>query len=491
MTDIRDGQHRAFLQKIAKQVMANRGFLPEIPYQAIAELNRYLEKNPINGTAVRDLVHLPWCSIDNDASLDLDQLTVAEIVPGNKIKILVAVSDVALFVKRHSGIDDYAEHNTTSVYTGAKVFPMLPEKLSTDLSSLNYGADRYALITEMVFDEQGLLNSSDLYTARVNNHAKLAYAVVGAWLAGNGPLPQDIKAIGGLEENLHIQSRMAQQLKSLRHEQGALSLETLEANPVFEGNTLKTLEAVEKNRATEIIEEFMIAANSVAAQFLTLNKIPALRRIVRTPKRWERIVELAKERGHLLPDRPDAKALNEFLTQAKSADPSLFPDLSLSVIKLLGPGEYQVERPGSAVTGHFGLALSDYTHATAPNRRFPDLVTQRLIKAALAGENTPYTIEELLKLAKHCTDKADDAKKVERQLIKSAAAMLLENRIGEQFNAMVTGASGKGTWVRVAYPPVEGRLVSGYAGLDVGRRLRVQLVYTDVERGFIDFASMT
>jgi exoribonuclease-2 len=364
---------------------------------------------------------------------------------------------------------------------------MLPEKLSTDLTSLNFESDRLAMVIEMVFGGDGSLQSSDLYQAMVRNRAKLAYHSVAAWLEGNGPMPQAIGTVGGLDENLRLQDRVARKLKALRHLHGALDLETIEARPVFDGDELKDLKADKENRAKDIIEDFMIAANGVTARYLAAKKFPSLRRVVRTPKRWDRIVELAAEHGSTLPGAPDARALEQFLVAAKAADPLRFPDLSLSVIKLLGAGEYVVELPGDSAAGHFGLAVKDYAHSTAPNRRYPDLITQRLLKAAVAGRSLPYQNDELAALAQHCTEAEDAAKKVERQVTKSAAAMLLESRIGEQFDAIVTGASDKGTWVRLLQPPIEGRLESGFEGLDVGHRLRVQLVRTDVERGYIDF----
>ena len=301
-------------------------------------------------------------------------------------------------------------------------------------------------------------------------------------------MPPEIGAVGGLDENLRLQDRVAQRLKTVRHAHGALDLETIEARPVFVGDELRDLEPDQQNRAKDLIADFMIAANGVAARYLASRKCPSMRRVVRTPKRWGRIVELAAERGSTLPKEPDSKALEQFLASAKAADPLRFPDLSLAVIKLLGAGEYVVQRPGDGATGHFGLAVKDYAHSTAPNRRYPDLITQRLLKAALAGGSLPYGTDELVALAKHCTEEEDAAKKVERQVGKSAAAMLLESRIGEQFDAIVTGASDKGTWVRIVRPPVEGRLESGSEGADVGQRLRVRLIRTDVERGYIDFA---
>jgi len=342
----------------------------------------------------------------------------------------------------------------------------------------------------MVFAGDGSLQSSDLYRATVRNRAKLAYNSVAGWLDGSGPMPQGISAVSGLDENLRLQDRVAQELKTVRHTHGALDLETIEARPVFDGDELKDLEPDHQNKAKDLIADFMIAANGVAARYLVFKKFPSLRRVVRTPKRWDRIIELAAARGSTLPKEPDSKALEQFLLSANAADPLRFPDLSLSVIKLLGAGEYVVQLPGDNAAGHFGLAVKDYAHSTAPNRRYSDLITERLLKAAMAGGSLPYDNDELDVLAKHCTEEEDAAKKVERQVGKSAAAMLLESRIGEQFDAIITGASDKGTWVRILHPPIEGRLESGFEGVDVGHRLRVQLIRTDVGRGYIDFTRM-
>jgi VacB/RNase II family 3'-5' exoribonuclease len=487
MMNTDDRQHRSLLQKIAHRVMVERGLFPDFSPQATAELDGIHGSATQTEESTRDIRNLLWCSIDNDDSRDLDQLTVAEALPDGAAKVLVAVADVDAVVKKQSALDDHAKQNTTSVYTVAETFPMLPEKLSTDLTSLNFESDRLAIIIEMVIAGDGSLQSSDIYGATVRNRAKLAYNSVAAWLDGNGPMPQGIGTVKGLDENLRLQDRLAQKLKALRHLHGAIDLETIEARPVFEGDELKNLEAEKKNRAKEIIEDFMIAANGVTARYLASKKFTSLRRVVRIPKRWDRIIELAAERGTTLPTEPDSKALEQFLVSAKAADPLRFPDLSLSIVKLMGAGEYVVELPGDSVAGHFGLAVQDYTHSTAPNRRFPDLITQRLLKAAMAGHSQPYGNDELESLAKHCTEEEDAATKVERQVTKSAAAMLLESRIGEQFDAIVTGASDKGTWVRLLHPPVEGRLESGFEGMDVGHELRVQLVRTDVERGYIDF----
>ncbi len=482
-----DKQHRAILRRIARRAMLERGLLPDFSAEVLAELAGIPPSAATDGEPVRDLSHLPWASIDNDDSLDLDQLTVTDAMPGDQTKILVAVADVDSIVKNGSAIDDHARQNTTSVYTAATIFPMLPDQLSTNLTSLNFDEDRPVIVIEMVIGADGSLQASDVYRARVRNHAKLAYNSVAAWLEGKGMVPEAISSVSGLDENLRIQDKAAERLRNLRHLHGALSLETVEARPVFDGNEIRGLEKEKKNRATEIIEDFMIAANGVTARYLSSKKFPSLRRVVRTPKRWERIVALAGERGFTLPHDPAAAALEEFLTKEKAADPLRFSDLSLSVIKLMGPGEYVAELPGETAPGHFGLAVADYAHSTAPNRRYPDLITHRLLKAAMDQRPTPYINEDLEALAKHCTEKENAAKKVERQVGKSAAAMLLEARIGERFDAIVTGAAPKGTWARLLDPPVEGRLVHGFEGTDVGQRVRVQLIHTDVEQGFIDF----
>ena len=482
-----NGRRKGLLERIAYRVMKERGFLPDFSKAALNELEEIHQVDWRAESPRKDLRPLLWASIDNDDSLDLDQLTVAETLPDKPVKILVAVADVDALVKRNSAIDEHARENTTSVYTAGKTFPMLPEKLSTDLTSLNYQEDRPALIIEMVINEMGKIQSSDIYRALVRNHAKLAYNSVGAWLEGKGPIPEAVAIVPGLAENLRIQDRLAQQLKALRHEQGALDLQTLEARPIFAGDEIQDLRVEERNRAKEIIEDFMIAANGATARFLHAKKVPSLRRMVRSPKLWGRIVEIAAQHNSPLPSEPDSKALASFLAAQKAADPLRFPDLSLSVIKLLGPGEYVVESPEEAVPGHFGLAVKDYTHSTAPNRRFPDLITQRILKAALDGSPVSYSQDELAELARHCTEKEDDANKVERLVAKSAAAMLLASRIGEQFDAICTGAADKGTWVRIFHPPIEGRLLYGYEGVDVGNRLKVQLIHTDVEKGYIDF----
>ena len=482
-----DNQHRAVLQRLARRAMLQRGLLPDFSAEALAELGRIRAAAALDGGQVRDLRHLLWASIDNDDSRDLDQLSVAEPMPGDQVKIRVAVADVDSVVKSGTAIDDHARHNTTSVYTAAVTFSMLPERLSTDLTSLGLNEDRLAVVVEMVIGADGFLQDSGIGRACVRNRAKLAYNSVAAWLEG-GSMPQAVAAVPGLDENLRIQDRAAQRMKALRQDHGALTLETLEARPVFDGDRLRGLEVERTNRAKEIIADLMIAANGVTARYLSSRQFPSLRRVVRTPKRWDGIVAIARQRGVKLPSQPDAKSLNEFLVKQQAADPPGFPDLSLAVIKLMGAGQYVADFPGDAAPpGHFGLAVGDYTHSTAPNRRYPDIVTQRLLKAALAGQPAPYGKADLEALATHCTEEEDAAKKVQRQVGKSAAAMLLESRIGERFEAIVTGAADKGTWVRLVNPPVEGRLVQGLPHVDVGQRIAVELVRTDVEQGFIDF----
>ncbi len=488
-----DRNHRAILKNIAHRVMLERGLFPDFSADALAELERLQAPGlTVTETAkdlqgIRDMRNRLWASIDNDDSRDLDQLTVAEATSSDKIMVFVAISDVDFSIKKGSAIDQHARNNTTSVYTAAEIFPMLPEKVSTDITSLNFDEDRLSIVVEMLVGSDGTVEDSKIYRAWVHNHAKLAYNSVAAWLENKGAIPEAIAAVQGLAENLQLQDRAAQKLKNLRHIQGALSLETIEAKPVFDGDQIRTLEREEKNRAKEIIEDFMIAANGVTARYLTDKKSPSIRRVVRTPKRWERIVEIAKGHHFKLPDLPSSKALDDFLVKQKNIDPLRFPDLSLAVIKLLGAGEYVAEPPDGNVAGHFGLAVKDYAHSTAPNRRYPDLLTQRLLKAVLEDKPVPYSMDELEILSAHCTEAEDAANKVERHVGKSAAALLLESRIGEQFDSIVTGASEKGTWVRLLDVPVEGKVVSGFDGIDVGDRVRVQLISIGVEKGFIDF----
>lgn len=475
------------LLRIARRAMEEAGFEPDFSAAAKAETAALTGPPQDPDPAVKDLRALLWCSIDNDDSRDLDQLSAAEALPGGATRILVAVADVDAAVKKGSALDAHARMNTTSVYTPVGVFPMLPERLSTDLTSLNQDQVRLAVVVDMTITSDGATQEAQVYRARVLNRAKLAYDAVAAWLDGAGKAPAPLAAVPGLEEAVRLQDRVAQAMKNTRHEKGALSLATTEARAVFEGGILTDLRPDEKNRAKELIEEFMVAANAVVARFLEQKGSPSLRRLLRTPERWERIVALARDAGDTLPPEPSAPALQAFLLRRRAADPARFPDLSLSTIKLLGSGEYTVQWPGQPPVGHFGLALRDYTHSTAPNRRFPDLVTQRLIRAALQGGPAPYAREELTELARHCTEQEDDATKIERRVRKSVAAALLSPRVGDRFEGIVTGASSKGTWVRVQHPVAEGKVVRGEKGLDVGDHVPVRLLRADVERGFIDF----
>ena len=483
--------NRAHLRSIAVRAMRERGLDPDIPQDALAQAAAIKSAPATTEEPTRDLRTLLWCSIDNDDSRDLDQLSVAETLQGGDVKVLVAIADVDAAVAKGSPVDRHAALNTTSVYTPGVIFPMLPERLSTDLTSLADRQDRLAVVIEFVVSTDGGLKSSDLYGAMVNNKAKLAYNAVGAWLAGAGPLPPAAAAVPGMDEQLRMQDGVAQALDALRAQHGALGFETIEVENVFDGDTLHDVRPQAPNRAKSLIANLMIAANGVTARFLDARGFPSLRRVVKSPERWDRIRALAEQLGEKLPADADSLALAAFLDRRKKADPQTFPDLSTSVIRLLGRGEYVVDPPGAEPPGHFGLAVRDYSHSTAPNRRFPDLVAQRLVKAALAGHPSPYSLGELDNIATQCTRQEDAANKVERQVRKSAAAMVVQSRIGNQFDAVVTGASNKGTFVRVMSPPIEGKLMGPRPGLDVGDRLRVRLSAVNIDRGFIDFQQAT
>jgi exoribonuclease-2 len=479
------------LLNLAREAMRQRGLQPDFPAAARQEAEALDDAPAAPGPALRDLRELLWCSIDNDDSRDLDQLTVALPETGGVQRMLVAIADVDALVRPGDAIDRHARTNTTSVYTAAGVFPMLPLRLSTDLSSLNEHEDRAAVVIEIGVVSgagEGAPTDPQVYRAVVRNRAQLTYNAVAAWVDGEAPVPPKVAALPGLEEQLRAQDRAGQALKELRRRHGALGLNTPEARPVFDSDGVLTdLRADEGNRAKELIAGFMIAANGVTARFLDARGFPSLRRFLREPARWQRIREIAAGHGEELPAEPSPLALDAFLTRRRLAAPELFAELSLTIVKLLGSGEYMLSRPGHRAPGHFGLAVNDYTHSTAPNRRYPDLITQRLLKAALKGEPPPYGDEELIELAAHCTAQEDNANKVERQVRKSAAALLLAPRIGETFSAIVTGVSAKGTWVRTTRPVAEGRVVQGFEGLDVGDKPKVELVGVDAARGFIDF----
>ncbi len=478
---------RSDLIRIAGEVMAERGLEPEFPAAVQAQLATITGPGRDEDPRIRDLTALPWCSIDNDDSLDLDQLTVCESLATGAVKVFVAVADVDALVTKGSAIDTHAWTNTTSVYTSVRVFAMLPERLSTDLTSLNADQDRLAIVTEMVIAPDASITQTSVYRAKVRNHAKLAYDALSAWIDGGGALPEAARAVAGLEVQLRTQDEVAQRLRVRRHAQGSLELETFQPHAVFDGERVVQIRLQVQNRARQLIEEFMIATNECSARFLADAGGASLRRVVRSPERWLRIVDVARKYGETLPKTPDSVALAAFLAKRHRADPLRFPDLSLVIVKLMGAGEYVVERPGGPPIGHFGLAVRDYTHSTAPNRRFPDLISLRMVKAVLAGRAPPYSTAELAALAEHCTAREDAARKVERRMRKSEAALLLESHVGQQYDAIVTGSSESGLWVRIFAPPAEGRLASGPRGLEVGRQVRVKLVSTDVARGFIDF----
>jgi exoribonuclease-2 len=440
------------------------------------------------GAGVRDLRDLPWSSIDNDDSRDLDQIEVASVLPSGGFRVQVGIADVEALVRRGSALDDHARQNTCTVYTAARIFPMLPESLSTDFTSLGEGADRLAFVIQMDVDASGAITAGDVYPAMVKNHFKLAYDSVGAWLAGEGKAPPKVAASPVIQQQLRVQDQAARALKKRRYEHGALDLETIEAHAVMKEGNVVGMELTKKSPARALIEDFMIAANGTMALFLDGHGVSSIRRVVKAPERWQRLVALAAESGETLPAEPSSRALSAFLEHRKAAAPDTFADMSLSVVKLMGPGEYAVERPGEPHDGHFGLAVTDYTHSTAPNRRFPDLVTQRLLVAVLAGGPPAYTDAELVEVAQRCTQKENDARKVERTTRKQAAALLLSDRVGQEFDAIVTGAADKGTFVRLIAPFAEGRVVEGQAGLDVGNHVRVKLIATDPRKGFIDFA---
>lgn len=487
MNDL-DMDGRLVLRRIARTAMLDRGLLPDFSPAALRETDGLRGIAAPVLAEVRDLSSLLWASIDNDNSRDLDQLSVAEALPGGTVRLLVAIADVDALVSRGSALDEHASHNTTSVYAAGCTFPMLPDRLSTDLTSLVPGAARLAMVVEMAVDASGAVGQSSLYPAVVVNHAKLAYDSVAAWLDGSAAAPPALAAVAGMDAQLRLQDRMACALREQRHRHGALSLETIETHAVFEGEKLSDLVPDRKNRARELIEDLMVAANVATGRYLEARGFPSIRRVLRTPKHWDRIVAIAQELHETLPPVPDAQALDAFLARRRMADPDRFADLSLAVVKCLGRGEYIAEPPGPRTSSHFGLAVDDYTHSTAPNRRFPDVITQRLVKAAVAGRSSPYTTEELASLAAHCTLQEDNAAKVERRVAKSAAALLLAHRIGEDFDGIVTGVTPDGTWVRVFRPVVEGKVIRGFEGAAVGQRVRVRLVHTDVERGFIDFS---
>ncbi|MET0625375.1 MAG: RNB domain-containing ribonuclease [Pyrinomonadaceae bacterium] len=482
-------RHTPDMRAIARAAVADAGFEPDFPPEVGREVEEFGRRGAIDDTGLKDLRDLLWSSIDNRESRDLDQVEYVERDGANGFRVHVGIADVDAYVHRGSATDRHAAVNTVSVYTPAHVFPMLPEKLSTDLTSLVEGEDRLAVVMELCVDGGGEVRCESVYCALVRNRAKLDYETAGAWLEGRGPAPEAFKNVEGLEEQVRLQDEVARALHELRRRCGALELEREELVPVLDetGRVIR-LDERRNNRAQVIIESLMIAANTSMAELLQSKGVPSLRRVVRAPERWPRMVETAAALGYELPAEPDPRALSDFMSRRREEDPGGYAELSLSILKMMGPGDYMVEAPGLDQEGHFGLAVHDYTHSTAPNRRFPDLVTQRCLKAAAAGAPAPYTREELEGIAARCNLMESAARKVERRMRKAAAASLLSARVGETFDAVVTGVKPAGTFARLFRPPADGRIMRGWRGLDVGDRVRVRLVSTNPERGFIDFA---
>lgn len=479
------------MRAIARETMLTEGFELELSADARAELAALDAGShpPDHGVAPADMRSLPWSSVDDADSLDLDQLELVEPAGDDGLRLRIAIADVDALVPRGSALDQHAAANTTSVYTGVDTFPMLPELLSTDLTSLSEGVDRLAVVVTVTVAPDGQLGDADFRRAWVRNQARLAYDTLDVWLEGGGRPPRVLTVVPGMEEQLRLQQEAAARLRARRAEHGALALETVEARPVAVGGRVVELRVVPESAARQMVEDFMIAANTAMARHLEGEGVPALRRVVGEPRGWPRLRQLAAAAGAELPAEPSALALARFLEGRRSADPVHFPDLSLAVVKLLGAGEYAVDAPGNHAGGHFGLAVDDYTHSTAPNRRFADLVVQRQLKALLGGSPPPYRVPELEELARHCNERASRARRVERQLRKDAAAALMSPRVGQCFDAIVTGVKAHDTYVRLLHPPVEGRVVRGEGGLQVGDMARVRLLATDPAIGHLDFAA--
>ncbi len=507
------------LAQAALDAMHEAGFKPEFGEgvaEQLAEIEaRYANLKPAQN--VEDLRALGWSSIDNDTSRDLDQIEVAERVDGG-IKMRVAIGDVSAAVEKGSPIDKHAQAQTQTIYTAVKNFPMLPLELSTGLTSLNENADRLAVMMTYTVAPDGALSDEGVSLALVRNRAQLAYSRVGPWLektvAGmvdndgmslrsdsareysklanqqGSELAVDSLPENWLVEQLKLQDEATQALHDARVKKGALEFHKSEADPVVvDGRVIDVTEAVQ-NRAMNLIEDVMVAANGVMARALRKGGRSGLQRVVVVPKRWDRIVALAKEHGYELPANPDSEALNNVLTQVRAKDPDHYPDVAVAVIKLMGPGEYMLMRPDDDPTGHFGLAARDYTHSTAPNRRFPDLVTQRVLHAMMTNAEPPYSDGDLSAIAAHCNEADKALRKIERDMQKRVAAVAMASRVGEVFPGVVTGATDKGVYVRVIRPPFEGRVIHNEEGLDVGDKVNVKLIHTDPARAFIDFAKV-
>jgi exoribonuclease-2 len=474
----------------ARQAMIDNGFEPEFSHEIEEQLSSIAERDLIAEAGdAKDLRDLAWSSIDNRTSRDLDQVEWAEQLESGDIRILVGIADVDAAVEKGSPIDKRAARNTVSIYTESEVFPMLPEQLSTDLTSLNEGEDRLAIVADMIIKENGDVPTSTFYRAIVHNRVKLDYRTVGNWFDGDGPVPPQIKDHPELIAQLELQRNAAERLHNYRIAKGALEFESIESEAVVENGDVKEIRSVEPNLAKHLIENFMVAANVEMAEFIESHGVASIRRVVHTPRRWEGIVKIAEEYGEHLPPEPDQPALAGFLEKRREADPDRFPDLSLAIIKLIGSGQYVVERPGDDAGGHFGLGVRDYAHSTAPNRRYPDLVVQRLVKAIIAGRGQAYSPEELESIAAHINDREKAARKVERKMRKIVAAAVMKKRVGERFDAIVTGVNEHGTFARILRPPVDGRIVKGEHGLSVGEKVEVKLLSANTSNGFIDFGA--
>lgn len=479
------------LVAIAWGAMDRFGFNPEFPKSVLREVSAMKPALWETGTGIRDLRSLLWSSIDNVDSLDLDQIEYCEEGEGGEVQVKVAISDVDSYVAKDSQTDRYAAYNGTSVYTGIVTFPMLPDHLSKGISSLLPGQDCMTVVIEYTVLPDGSTRHGSLYPAIVRNKAKLIYEEVGEWLEETREMPESVREVPGLEEQIRLQHTAAQRLRRYRMKYGALDLRTIEADPVLEDGKVRDLIVQRQDLARQVIEEFMVAANGTTVAFLEEAGSPLIERVVVTPKYWSEIVETAGEHGWKLPKTPDAKELSLFLDDERERHPATFPDLSLTIVKLMGPGEYKARDPQRKPVGHFALAVTDYTHSTAPNRRYTDLIIQRLVKAVIHQTDCPYTYEDLEEEADWLSDREKASKKVERFMRKAAAAVLLQDRIGETFEGFVTGASQKGTYVRLISPPAEGRVMRGEKHLKVGKKVSVRLIHTNPQNGHVDFECCT
>ena len=486
-----DHHNSSWLTERAHQAMLDNGFEPEFS-DAVYDQLRQIESSgePDHGADVQDLRHLLWSSIDNRTSRDLDQVEWAERLGNGDIRVLVGIADVDAVVAKGTPIDVHAAQNTVTVYTESKIFPMLPEELSTDKTSLNQDEDRLAVVADMTVKANGDVPESTFFRALIHNHAKFSYEEIGEWLDGDAEMPEELQRSPELKAQIELQREAAKRLAAYREKKGALEFESIESSAVVEDGEIKGLVSVRSNSAKKLIENFMVAANVEMAEFLEAKGFASLRRVVKEPQRWDGIRRIASEYGVNLPELPDQPALAVFLDARRVADPMHFPDLSLSIVKLIGSGQYVVERQGEDSGGHFGLAVRDYAHSTAPNRRFTDIVVQRLVKAVVSNKPQPYTNEELDAIAQHCNDQEKAARKVERKMRKVVAATVMQRHVGENFDAIVTGVTASGTFARILRPPVDGRIEHGEHGLQVGQKVRVRLVSADPRSGFIDFAAI-